>query len=74
VVCGGAIPARGYSLSTVVGSKQPVIIRTMSFKEVSIYLAYVDLPHTGHVYSATQNHKASAEILILFRDELPTLS
>ncbi|CAI6377874.1 unnamed protein product [Macrosiphum euphorbiae] len=57
------IPARRYNLSTGVGFKHPVIMRTVSFKAVSICLVCVDLPHTGHAYSATEKHRASAEIL-----------
>jgi len=66
-LCGGAIPVRGYSLSTGVGFKQHVIMRTVSFNAVSICLVYVDLPHTGHAYSATEKHRASVEILNVSR-------
>jgi len=62
-ICGGAIPARGYSSPTGFGFKHSVIMRTVSFKAVSICLVCVDLPHTGHAYSATEKHRASAEIL-----------
>lgn len=60
---GGAIPVRGYSLSTGVGFKQPVLMRTVSFNAVSICLACVHLPHTRHAYSDTEKHQASDEFL-----------
>lgn len=49
----------------VLALKQPVIMRAVLFNAISICLVCVDLPHTGHAYSATKKHRASAVILIV---------
>lgn len=38
-------------------------MRTVTFNAVSICLVWTDLLHTRHIYSATEKHRANAEIL-----------
>ena len=54
LISGGAIPARRYSSSTLVGLKHPVIDLHASFSSGSSLEACVDLAQTGHAYSAAE--------------------
>ena len=51
---GGAIPARRYTFSTVVGLRHAVMERHASFRARSSLLTCVDFSHTGHEYSAVE--------------------
>ena len=51
---GGAMPARIYMLSVVVGRRHPVIRRQLALRAGSTFFACVDLSHTGHAYSAEE--------------------
>ena len=51
---GGAIPARTYRLSTLVGRRHPVMHLQLSLREASNFFAWDDLSHTGQAYSATE--------------------
>ena len=50
----GAIPARRYKFSTLVGCRHPMMARQASFSTGSTLCACADLSHTGHAYSAVE--------------------
>ena len=54
LTAGGAIPARRYKFSTLVGCRHPVMARQASFSTGSTLCACADLSHTGHAYSAVE--------------------
>ena len=51
---GGAIPARRYKFSTLVGCRHHVMARQASFSTGSTLGACANLSHTGHAYSAVE--------------------
>ena len=54
LIAGGAIPARRYKFSTLVGCRHPVMARQASFSTGATLCACADLSHTGHAYSAVE--------------------
>ena len=52
LISGVAIPARRCRLLVLVDLRQPVMVRQALFRAGSNLLAYADLDHTGHAYSA----------------------
>ena len=54
LAAGGAIPARRYKFSTLVGCRHPVMARQASFSTGSTLCACADLSHTGHAYFAVE--------------------
>ena len=54
LMSGGAIPASMGRLLVLVGFKQPVIIRQVSFNVAFSFFAWVERSHTGQAYSAAE--------------------
>ena len=54
LTAGGAIPARRYKFSHLVGCRHPVMARQASFSTGPTLCACADLSHTGHAYSAVE--------------------
>ena len=50
----GAIPAKRYKFSTLVGCRHPVMARQASFSTGSTLCASAALSHTGHAYSVVE--------------------
>ena len=48
------MPDRRYRLSVGVGLRHPVTRRQVVLMAGSIFLAWADLSHTGHAYSAVE--------------------
>ena len=61
----GAFPANKYKSSTYVGFRHPVIARHALFSFGSNMSVYVDLVHTGAIYSAIEYHRDSAVVVIV---------
>ena len=53
-ISGGAMPDRRYRLCVSVGLRHPVTKRQVALMAGSIFLAWADLSHTGHAYSAVE--------------------
>ena len=59
---GGAIPTNKYKSSTYVGLRHPVIARYALFSSESNMSTYVDLAHTGALYSHIEWHRPIAVV------------
>lgn len=53
------MPAKGYTILSEVGFKQPVMIRHVSFRATSTSFAWADRCYTGHAYSPAQYESES---------------
>ena len=62
LMSGGAIPANNYKSSRYVGLRHPVVAL---FSSGSNTYAYVDLAHTGSAYTAIEEHRVNAVVLIV---------
>ena len=65
LTAGGAIPARRYKLSTLVGCRHSVMARQASFSTGSTLCACANLSHTGHAYSVVEYQRARAVVLMV---------
>ena len=62
----GSIPVSTGSLLVFVDFRHPVIILQVSFSVASSLFAWLELSHTGQVYSAAELHSARADDLSVF--------
>lgn len=61
LIDGGAMPAYKYTFSIGVILRHPVTIRHASFRAVSFFFAWVDLPHNSHAYWTTEKQRDVAD-------------
>ena len=65
LISGSAIPTNKYKFSTIVGFRHPVIALHAWLSSRSCRCVCFDLDHTGVPYSATEQHKTNAVVLIV---------